>query len=76
LVVQIFIAPIVIGLLALAGAVPAAARSKPEGTSVGAATTHDPAAERNSYTLRAHREMDLWEQKLLIWGIAMNALVS
>jgi hypothetical protein len=64
LVVQIFIAPIVIGLLALAGAVPAAAQSKPEGTSVGAATTHDPAAERNSYTLRAHGEMDLWEQKL------------
>jgi len=61
---RIFIAPIVIGLLALAGAVPAAAQSKPEGTSVGAATTHDPAAERNSFTLRAHGEMDLWAQKL------------
>jgi hypothetical protein len=59
------IAPIVFGFLALAGAAPAAAQSKPdEGTSVGAATTHDPAAERNSYTRRAHGEMDMWEQKL------------
>ncbi len=62
---RIFIAPIVIGLLALAGAAPAAAQSKPDkGTSVGAATTDDPAAERNSYTNHAQGEMQMWEQKL------------
>jgi len=62
---RILIAPIVIGLLALAGAAPAAAQSKPEkGTSVGAATTGDPAAERNNYTNHAQDEIRMWEQKL------------
>lgn len=62
---RILIAPIVIGLLALAGAAPAAAQSTPDkGTPVGAATTHDPAAERNSYTNHARGEMDMWERKL------------
>ena len=54
-----------IGALALAGAAPAAAQSKPEkGTSVGAATTDDPAAERNNFTNHAQDEMRMWEQKL------------
>jgi hypothetical protein len=62
---KIFIAPVVIGLLALAGAAPAAAQSKPEkGTSVGAVTTDDPAAERNNFTNHAQDEMRMWEQKL------------
>jgi hypothetical protein len=54
-----------IGLLALAGAAPATAQSKPDqGTSVAAATSVDPAAERNSYTNHAQGEMHIWEQKL------------
>ena len=63
---RILIAPIVVGLLALAGAAPAAAQSKPEkGTSVGAATiAGDPAAERNNYTNHAQEEIRMWEQKL------------
>jgi hypothetical protein len=62
---RIFVAPILIGLLALAGAVPAAAQSKPEmGTSAGTATTDDPAAERNNFTDHAQGEMKMWEQKL------------
>jgi hypothetical protein len=62
---RIAIAPLLIGTLVLAGALPAAAQSKTDkGTSVGAATTNDPAAERNSYTQQAHGEMDMWEQKL------------
>jgi len=62
---KIFVAPIVIGLLALAGAAPAAAQSTPEkGTSLGAATTDDSAAERNNFTNHAQGEMNVWEQKL------------
>ena len=62
---KIFIAPVVIGLLALAGAAPAAAQSKPDkGTSVGAATTDDPAAERNNFTNHAQGEMEIWEGRL------------
>ena len=62
-----FIAPIVIGILTLAGASPAAAQSKPasdQSTSVGMATPHDAAAERNSYTRQAQDEVRVWEQKL------------
>ena len=62
---RIFITPSLIGLLALAGAAPATAQSKPDqGTSVAAATSVDPAAERNSYTNHAQGEMHIWEQKL------------
>lgn len=62
---KIFIALIMIGLLALAGAAPAAAQSKSDkGTSVGAAATDDPAAERNNFTNHAQDEMRMWEQKL------------
>ena len=62
---KIFVAPILIGLLALAGVAPADAQSKPEmGTSVGAATTDDPAAERNNFTDHAQGEMKMWEQRL------------
>jgi hypothetical protein len=60
-----FVVAIVIGMLALAGAVPAAAQSKNDkAPSVGATITHDPAAERNSYTNNAQGEMRMWEQKL------------
>jgi hypothetical protein len=64
---KLFIAPMMIGMLALAGASPAAAQSKPgsdKGISVGAATTRNPAAERNSYTQKAQDEVRIWEQKL------------
>jgi hypothetical protein len=64
---KIFVAPILIGLLALAlaGAAPATAQSKPEmGTAVGAATTDDPAAERNNFTDHAQGEMKMWKQRL------------
>jgi hypothetical protein len=62
---KILIAPIVIGLLALASAAPAAAQSTPDkGASVGAATTDDPAAERNNFTNHAQGEMKMWEQRL------------
>ena len=61
------IVPIAIAMLTLAGASPAAAQSKPasdQGTSVGMATPHDAAAERNSYTQKAQDEVRIWEQKL------------
>ncbi len=56
------IAPIVIGTLAWAAALPAAAQVKTN--SVGMAASHDPAAERTSYTQKAQAEMHLWEQRL------------
>jgi len=62
---RIFVAPIVIGLLALAGAAPVAAQSKPDkAISVGSATTDDPAVERNNFTNHAQDKMRIWEQKL------------
>ena len=60
-----FVVPIVIGMLVLAGAVPAAAQSKNDlNTSAAASNTNDPAAERNNYTNNAQGEMRMWEQKL------------
>ncbi len=59
--------PIVIGMLALAGISLSAAQSKPlsdKGTTVGVATSHDPAAERTSYTEQAQGEMRVWEKRL------------
>jgi hypothetical protein len=62
---KVFFAPMMIGLLALAGASPAAAQSKPEsGTSVGMSTTRDAASERSSYTQQAQDLVRTWEQKL------------
>jgi len=64
---RIFIAPLVIGTLALAGASPAAAQSKPasdQGVSVGVATTRDSTAERSSYKQKAQDETRIWQQKL------------
>jgi hypothetical protein len=64
---KIFIAPLVIGTLALAGASPAAAQSKPssdQGISVGLAATRDSTAERSSYKQKAQDEMRIWQQKL------------
>jgi len=64
---RILIAPIVIGMLALAGASPAAAQSKSvpdKGASVGMAASHDSEADRKSYTQQAQGEMHLWEQRL------------
>jgi hypothetical protein len=64
---RLFIAPIVVGILTLAGASAAAAQSKPasdQGTSVGMSTTRDPATERNSYTQQAQDEVRVWERKL------------
>jgi hypothetical protein len=64
---RLFIGPIMIGMLTLAGASPAAAQSKPasgQGTSVGMSTTRDAATERNSYTQQAQDEVRLWERRL------------
>ncbi len=64
---KIFIAPLVIGTLALVGASPAAAQSKPtsdQGVSVGVATTRDSTAERSSYKQQAQDETRIWQQKL------------
>ena len=64
---KIFIAPLVIGTLALAGASPAAAQSKPatdQGVSVGVATTRNSTAERTSYKQTAQDETRIWQQKL------------
>jgi hypothetical protein len=64
---RILVAPIVVATLALAGALPAAAQSKPafdKGTSVGAATARDHATERSSYTQKAQDEVSIWQQKL------------
>jgi hypothetical protein len=73
---RFFIAPIVIGTLALAAASPAAAQSKPasdQGVSVGTANSHNPVAERTSYTQTAQSEMKLWQQKLLDFDAKMQA---
>ncbi len=64
---NIFIAPLVIGTIALAGASPAAAQSKPasdQGVSVGVATTRDSTAERSSYKQKAQDETRIWQQNL------------
>jgi hypothetical protein len=64
---KIFIASLVIGTLAFAGASPAAAQSKPlsgQGVSVGVATTRDSIAERSSYKQKAQDETRIWQQKL------------
>ncbi|MDR3464518.1 MAG: hypothetical protein P4M07_01105 [Xanthobacteraceae bacterium] len=62
---RIVIGPI-IAALALAGALPAAAQSKPasDQAPVRVATTRDPAAERETYMQRARDEMGIWQQKL------------
>ena len=73
---RFFIAPILIGTLALAATSPAAAQSKPasdQSVSVGTANSHDPAAERSSYTQTAQGEMKLWQQKLLDFDAKMQA---
>jgi hypothetical protein len=64
---RIFIAPIVIGTLVLAGASPAAAQSKPasdQGVSVGVAGSRDSTAGRGSYTQKAQDDVRIWQQKL------------
>jgi hypothetical protein len=64
---KIFIAPLVIGTLALAGASPAAAQSKPssdQSISVGVAATRDSTAEKTSYKQKAQDEIRIWQQKL------------
>lgn len=65
--VRFFIVLIVVGTLALAGVLPAAAQSKSKsdkGTSVGVATTRDPAAERSIFAQKAQEEVRIWERKL------------
>jgi hypothetical protein len=72
---KIFIAPLVIGTLALAGASPAAAQSKPlsdQGVSVGVAT-RDSTAERSSYKQKAQDEIRIWQQKLDDFDAKMKA---
>jgi hypothetical protein len=76
---RFFIAPMLLGTLALAGVSSAAAQSKPQpdkGTSVGLATTRDPAAERNSYTQKAQDEVRIWEQKLQDFNAKVQASAS
>ncbi|SDS82822.1 hypothetical protein [Bradyrhizobium canariense] len=64
---RIFIAPLVIGTLALAGTSPAVAQSKPvsdQNVSVGAASSRDSTAERSSYKHKAQDDIRIWQQKL------------
>jgi hypothetical protein len=64
---KIFIAPLVIGTLALACASPAGAQSKPlsdQGISVGVAATRDSTAEKSSYKQKAQDEIRIWQQRL------------
>ena len=64
---KLFFAPMMIGMLALAGASPAAAQSKTESdqsTSVGTSATRDAATERSSYAHQAQDEVQVWQQKL------------
>jgi hypothetical protein len=64
---KIFIASLVIGTLALAGASPASAQSKPssgQGISVGVAATRDSTVEKSSYKQKAQEEIRIWQQKL------------
>jgi hypothetical protein len=62
---RILIALVLIGMLALTGAAPAAAQAQlDKSASVGMATKDDRAAEMNNYTNHAQGEMNLWEQKL------------
>jgi hypothetical protein len=64
---KISIVPLVVGTLALAGASPAAAQSKPlsdQSVSVGVATSRDSTAEKSSYKQKAHDEIRIWQQKL------------
>jgi hypothetical protein len=65
--------PLVIGLLVLAGAAPAAAQSNNDkSTSAGATIAQDPAANRNSYTNNAHGEMHVWAKKLVDFNARME----
>jgi hypothetical protein len=76
---RLFIAPMLLGTLALTGVSPAAAQSKPvsdKGTSVGVATARDPAAERSSYTQKAQDEVRIWEQKLHDFDAKVQASAS
>ncbi len=64
---RIFITPLVIGTLALAGASPAAAQSEPvsgQGVSEGLGASHDSEAERSSFKQKAQDEIRVWQQRL------------
>jgi hypothetical protein len=64
---KVFFTPMMIGMLALASASPAAAQSKPASApsmSVGMSTTRDAASERSSYTQQAQDLVRNWERKL------------
>jgi len=69
------IAPIVIGTLAFAAAVPAAAQTPPghdQGTTVRLVMTRDPATDRQSYIQKARDEMGVWKQKLQDFGTRVD----
>lgn len=73
---KILIAPIVIGMLAVAGISPTAAQSKPlsdKGTTVGVATAHDAAADRNSFTQQAQEEVRTWQTRLNDFNAKLGA---
>lgn len=64
---KLLIVPMMIGMLALAGASPAAAQSKStseQGVPVGMSKTRDAAAERSNFTQQARDEVRDWERKL------------
>jgi hypothetical protein len=62
---KIFFAPMMIGMLAFAGASPATGQSKSDpGTSVRVSTTRDADTQRNSYTRQSQDELRVWQQKL------------
>ena len=62
---KLLYAPMMIGILVLAGMSPAVAQSKSDqGTSVGVATTRGSTTERSSYTQHAQDEIRIWQKKL------------
>lgn len=62
---KLLFAPMMIGILALAGMSPGVAQSKSDqNTSVGVATTRGSTTERSSYTQQAQDEMRIWQKKL------------
>lgn len=73
---RILTAPIVIGALALAGASPASAQSKPTAApaiSVGTAVSRDWTSERKSYTQQAQHTTRIWQQRLHDFDVKATA---
>jgi hypothetical protein len=62
---KMLITPLAVAALVVASALPALAQSNPlSDNATSVATTHDPVAERNSFTLKAQEEVGAWQTKL------------